>query len=159
MKKYNYLLKPAIGFILILLTGLLPAQPGGNHNERIELIKTRYLTRQMNLTRDEARLFWPVYDEYQNQLAKITKEREEWSPPSPEAFNKMTDDEINALIDGRLKHAEAAYEARKQLIKDLREILPPRKVAIFLRAEQQFSKELRRRIQERRGMDMPPENE
>jgi len=65
----------------------------------------------------------------------------------------MTDEEINALIDARLKQAETALEERKKLITALREVLPPRKVAMFLMAEHRFTDELRKRVQEGRELN------
>lgn len=161
MEKTLSLTKSLNVFILLFITGILSAQPGPGprQHEKIELIKTRYLTRQMQLTSAEARVFWPVYDNYQAKLEQLKKDREDWAPDSPEAFDKMNDTQIDALIDGRLANAEAALDARKDLIKDLREILPPRKIAVFLRAEQQFAKELRDRIQERRGQQPSPDTE
>ncbi|MBE0640185.1 MAG: hypothetical protein IH598_16850 [Bacteroidales bacterium] len=161
MEKTLSLTKSLIVFIFLFITGILSAQPGPGprQQEKIELIKTRYLTRQMQLTSAEARVFWPVYDKYQAKLDQLKKDREDWVPDSPDAFDTMNDTQIDALIDGRLAHAEAALDARKDLIKDLREILPPRKVAIFLRAEQQFAKELRDRIQEKRGQQSPPDSD
>jgi len=95
-------------------------------------------------------LFWPIYDTYMAEQEKLRMQRDERTPESIEAFAAMTDEEINALIDARLKQAETALEERKKLINELREVLPPRKVAMFLRAEHRFTDELRKRIQDRR---------
>lgn len=161
MKNQYFAQKLVTGFLLMMLTFSLSAQPGVGmqQRERIEMIKTRFLTRQMELTKEEARQFWPVYDTYQADMLKLKADRDDWIPKSPEAFDRMNDDEINALIDARMSQAEKAVQARKTLIEELREFLPPRKIAIFLRAEQQFTKELQQRIKEQRGQAHPDEKD
>lgn len=148
-------------FLTSILTSFLSAQPGVGmqQRERIEMVKTRFLTRQMEMTKEEARQFWPVYDTYQAEMSKLKSDRNDWIPKSPEAFDQMNDDEINALIDARMSQAEKAVQARKTLVQELRGFLTPRKIAIFLRAEQQFNKELQQRIKEQRGQDVPGERE
>ncbi len=154
-------------FLLILILWLTMqmtvqntfAQPGERNNpqnNKIETLKSRFLTRQMQLTPQEARLFWPLYDEYTAKQNKLREQRDELTPESPEAFDKMTDEEINTMIDDRLQQAETALKDRKKFINDLREILPPRKVAMFLRAEHRFKIELHNRIQERRTNQSKP---
>ena len=51
-------------------TGLL-AQPG---QEKLELIKTGWITRQLNLSIDEAQKFWPVYNQYFAEYKKIQQD-------------------------------------------------------------------------------------
>jgi len=141
------------GLMIVFVAHVVAAQPADRlqpHRDQIEAIKNRFFTRQMQLTPEEARLFWPIYDTYMAEQEKLRMQRDERTPESIEAFAAMTDEEINALIDARLKQAETALEERKKLINELREVLPPRKVAMFLRAEHRFTDELRKRIQDRR---------
>jgi Spy/CpxP family protein refolding chaperone len=119
--------------------------------ERIEVIKTTYLSRQMKLTPAQARLFWPAYDQYQEVVRSLEDNRRNAMHNMAEGLEKMSDDEINAMIDARINHAETALAARKKMIAELREFLPPRKIALFLRAEHQFNHELQKRIIERRN--------
>ena len=124
--------------------------------ERIEVAKTTFLSRQMKLTPDEARLFWPVYDQYQEKMSELEDDRRQAMDNIVEGLAGMSDKEINEIIDARIRHAELALMARKKLISDLREILPPAKIVIFLRAEQQFNREIQQRISERRGTGTHP---
>ncbi|HHN48474.1 MAG TPA: hypothetical protein ENN08_06040 [Bacteroidales bacterium] len=124
-----------------------PLPPEGR--EHIEVIKTTYLTRQMKLTPEEARLFWPVYDQYQEVERSLEENRRKAMHNMAEGIEKMSDDEINTMIDARINHAENALSARKKMISELREFLPPRKIALFLRAEHQFNHELQKRMIER----------
>jgi hypothetical protein len=119
--------------------------------ERIEVAKTTFLSRQMKLTPEEARRFWPIYDQYQEALRGLEEDRQTAIQNIGEGLEGMNDDEINAMIDARIRHAETALAARKKMIANLREFLPPRKIAILLRAENQFNRELQERMMERRN--------
>lgn len=59
--------------LLILSLFTLPiatliAQPG---QETLERLKIAFITRQLNLTTDEAQKFWPVYNQYSDESKKI----------------------------------------------------------------------------------------
>ena len=117
----------------ILLYGLfffcafsLRAQDG----KRIQALKIAYLTRQMNLTPEEAQRFWPVY-------------------------NKYSDDLIIATIDARknnkpeIEFEETVLNIRKRYNTDFIKVLPPEKVDTFWRAEKQFSNIVKKEIERR----------
>src|SRR5258706_4482873 len=42
--------------------------PDGNDDNRVEVIKMAYMTRELNLSPQEAERFWPVYNNYNNEL-------------------------------------------------------------------------------------------
>ncbi|MFT4153900.1 hypothetical protein [Parafilimonas sp.] len=44
-----------------------PAQTSSGNN-RLEVVKMGYMTRELNLTPDEAQRFWPVYNNYQSEI-------------------------------------------------------------------------------------------
>lgn len=42
--------------------------PNDNDNQRVEVIKMAYISRQLNLSPQEAQNFWPVYNNYQDEI-------------------------------------------------------------------------------------------
>lgn len=61
--------------------------------QRVEAFKIAYINQQLNLTPDEARTFWPLYNQYQNELHN--------------AINEHASDEIardEAILDIRKKY-------------------------------------------------------
>jgi hypothetical protein len=57
---------------------------GGGDNDRVEVIKMAYMTRELNLTTQEAQSFWPVYNNYVNEI----KEARIQYPDNEVAFEK-----------------------------------------------------------------------
>lgn len=158
MNKFTQSLIVLLILVLAMVFHTLYAQqrPGLQQGrERLEVAKTTFLSRQMKLTPEEARLFWPVYDQYQEALSQLKDERLEAFQNIAEGLENKSDQEINTMIDERLLHAEKALAARKKLVRDLREFLPPIKIAVFFRAEQQFNRELQQRMIERRNGRRP----
>lgn len=132
---------------MMVVTGL--AQ--GPRKERLAAYKVAYITQKLQLTPEEAQKFWPVYNEYQEKLEKITRAtrmeaRQKWLH-----LDELTDAEIKALIQ--------AYSDRKNQELDLFEeynekfmtVLPVRKVAELYLAEKQYKKEMLQKLRERKN--------
>lgn len=45
-----------------------------NRKNNIEAIQIAYLTRELSLSSEEAQKFWPVYNEYRDELVSVRKE-------------------------------------------------------------------------------------
>lgn len=72
MKKY--LLIPFLLFTMqIFAQEVEPqdAQPQGANAQIIETLRTAYITKELNLTSEEAQKFWPVYNEYAGEIKKV----------------------------------------------------------------------------------------
>jgi len=41
---------------------------------RLEALKIAYITKQLNLTPEEAQRFWPVYNQYSNEIKKVRQD-------------------------------------------------------------------------------------
>lgn len=67
MKKYLLLL-----LTICLSTVFAQAQPEEIAN-KVEAIQIAFLTKELKLTPDEAQKFWPVYNDYRNELKKVSK--------------------------------------------------------------------------------------
>jgi hypothetical protein len=72
--------------------------PGGDDNDRVEVIKMAYMTRELNLTTQEAQSFWPVYNNYVNEI----KEARNQYPNDEVAFEKKVV-EIKERYQGNFK--------------------------------------------------------
>jgi len=46
----------------------LAQPPNDNDDQRVEVIKMAYMSRELNLSPQEAQTFWPVYNNYQNEI-------------------------------------------------------------------------------------------
>ncbi len=141
---------PTLFLALVLCSTMLAQTPRQElRGERIEQLKIAFLTRQIDLTVEEAARFWPLYNAYQKVMTGQHDQRRQLAEDGPPNFEKMTDNEINTLIDSRLAQAEAVHKARVEFLTGIREFLPPVKVARYFRAEEQFRRQAMERLRER----------
>ncbi len=101
-----------------------------NRKNNIEAIQIAYLTRELSLSSDEAQKFWPIYNEYRDELLAVRKE--------------VRDDEI--------MFEEKVVNIRKKYKTDFKKVLvtDQRVNQVFL-AEKSFRELLRKELMKRRG--------
>lgn len=70
-------MKRLLLILLCTLTFSLLAKSQGGKGEKSEALKIAFITKQLQLTPDEAKAFWPVYDVYEADLRKTMREHRE----------------------------------------------------------------------------------
>ena len=148
----TYLNKNLLLLLLITISGLSNAQNkqlGGPRKDNIESMKIGFFTNQMQLTPDEATKFWPLYNQYQKSLEEQKIDRRKVLRDANEMLDTMSDDDINKLIDSRLQQAKIALNEREEFVSGIRRVLPPKKVALYFKAEEMFKRKLMERMNER----------
>lgn len=132
-------------------------EPGGRAEERredIEAMKIAFLTRRLNLTPDEAKKFWPVYNQFSDELKSIRENRNKAARDTRENLDNLSDKEIEKMVDGEIAFRQQELDLLKKYNGQFKQSLPMKKVAQLYRAEEDFKKELLERIKERREQRM-----
>jgi len=131
------------------------AQPGGGgppsaeKKEEIEAMKVAFLTRKLELTPDEAKVFWPVYNQYQDELDKLREARRQQRKSNKDDMETMSDKDLEKIVDGEIVFRQSELDILKKYNSQFKSVLPMKKVAKLYRAEEDFKRELLQRIQER----------
>jgi DNA repair photolyase len=105
--------------------------------DKIKADKKLLVAANLNLTESEAKGFWPVYEEYQKDLAAINQRIARLI----ESYAK--DYETNTLTDEKARKLTAEFVAiqkkdgglQASYVRKLDKVLPPKKVAIYLQIE------------------------
>ena len=121
------------------------AQPGAK-KEKIEALRISFITSQLDLTPQEAQVFWPVYNEYLDKIEAVRKNfKQQYNKRTDYEFK--TDKEAEAYISAEinLKQKEADYFAA--YYEKFKKVLPVIKVARLRRAEEEFKKKLIEQLQ------------
>lgn len=143
MKKFNYIVLALLLNAIFVIAQPPPRAP----RERVEAMKVGFLTDRLNLTVEEARDFWPVYNKMQEELEVFRKNRRNNLRDSMES---MSDAEVEKMVDGELNFRQNELDIIKKYHPQFKKILPVRKVALLYRAEEDFKRRLLEIIQERR---------
>ena len=83
----------------------------------------------MELTESEAKGFWPVYEEYQKELAGIYQRIGKLIESYAQDYQTLTDEKAKALIGEMVAIEQADGGLLASYVPKLSQVLPPKKVA------------------------------
>ena len=116
-----------------------------NLNAYVELLrsdvrsqKIAVITEMMQFTEDEDTKFWPVYREYEAELAKLNDERLALIKDYAAAYASLTDDVADRLARGALDVEGRRHALKLKYYERFKSILPPKTAARFLQVENQI---------------------
>lgn len=141
-----------LAFVFLFFVKLGFAQE--KRREEIESFRVAYFTRQLNLTSEEAKKFWPVYNEMQNEIQKLQKERRNRHRDLRDNQDNISDAELEKSIDDEMASRQKELDIEKKYHERFKQILSMKKLALYYRAQEGFKRELIRKIQDQRR---PPE--
>lgn len=132
MKKILLILVFALGISVVSV-----AQDDGEKGNggRLEALKIAYLTKKLNLSTEEAQKFWPIYNQYMDEIRKTRIDARQ---------NK----------EGEIPTEEKLLNIRKKYNGEFNKALSSEKVNTFFKAEKEFGTVLQKELMERRMQKM-----
>lgn len=140
------MMKVLMSILPILWTGAIMAQ--APKKERVEALRIAYISERLQLTPEEAKLFWPVYTKLENEMKELRKKHR---MNDEEITESITEEEADKKLTELIAFKEAQLALAKKYQVELKKVIPATKVLLLYRAEEDFKKELLKRIRERRG--------
>lgn len=131
----------------VLFANLSYAQKDDKH-ERIEALKTAYFTQQLELTSEQAQRFWPIYNNYSQEMHALkTLEHE------VKRVYKSDDELTTAVAQKTLSDLQTYYSKKEslkhKLIDDLLVAFDPVFVVRFKKADYMFRLELLKKYRDK----------
>lgn len=135
----------ALAAFALLTTSSIQAQSqkGEGWRERMKSEKIGFITMELNLSPEEAQVFWPVYNEVADQKAGLQKTVKEAYTALLNALKteEISDTEIDKLLDNYLAAKQAVQEFTKGNAAKYRKVLSSKKVAKLYVAEEKFRRQ------------------
>lgn len=132
-------------FILILTALLLASLSAFGQDSYIELMrsdvqtqKKAIITETMDFTEEEAAVFWPVYNDYANELRKISDEKIALIKDYTANFDNITDEKAKEIMDKSFSVEEKTTKLKKKYYKRLSKVLPATRATRFFQLENQL---------------------
>ncbi len=125
------------------------AQEFSDKNEAIAAMKVSFITKKLNLTSKEAQVFWPVYNEYQDELETLRKSHRKSINSAKDDFIQLTDADIEKLVDEQITFRQNEIDLLKKYHPQFKKVLPVKKVALLYKAEEDFKRQLIKQIKGR----------
>lgn len=103
--------------------------------EAIEADKKRIVAINMKLNEVESSVFWPLYEEYQEALAKMEDRMLEVLKAYAESYHTMSDETAQNLLSDYFAIEEQWLQLKKTYAKKFGEALPMKRVVRYFQIE------------------------
>ena len=134
MKTWLY----AAAALLCLTPAVSPAQT----EDEIELTRTVVeaerkviVAANMGMTEAESKAFWPVFNDYQGDMRKISDRRIALIKAYAESYQTFTDEQAAKILEEYLDIEDAYLKLRKSYVKKVGKVLSPKLVTRFFQIE------------------------
>ncbi|OIQ28336.1 MAG: hypothetical protein BM564_09705 [Bacteroidetes bacterium MedPE-SWsnd-G2] len=142
-------MKKILPLLLIALFCISAMAQKGDRKERIKALKIAYLTEELELTKEEAQKFWPVYNAFEEQKHKMR--RNERKRKNLEEIKTLSEAEAQTLLDDLIEKEQNHLQFKQDYLKDLQAILSPKKIVILHAAEDEFNRKMFAEFKKRHG--------
>ena len=129
----------------VLLSTIARAQGGERfNNEKIEAAKVTFFTQKLDLSADQAKVFWPIYNDYQREKETLGKAHFQKiiSFRKVKEIDEMTDADVQAFIYNDFDFKQRDLNVEKKYYNKFKANLPIKIVGKFYRAQEAFKREL-----------------
>jgi hypothetical protein len=124
--------------------------------EKIQALRTAYISEKLGLTPDQAEKFWPVYREFTQERAKLREQfKEAQRSINPNNANPKKEQElVNLGLEVKQKELNLEKDYSGRLMK----VITAQQVLNLRKAEQEFRELVMQQLQQRRMMQQRKEN-
>ena len=135
--RFTHILVLAFAALLTLPAAAQTASDMQILAEKIKADKKLVIAANMQLTEEEAKGFWPVYDAYQADLQKINQRLLGAIKRYADAYNKgaVSDDLAKKLVNEAIAIEEAEVKLKRSYVPRLEKVIPGTKVARYIQIE------------------------
>ena len=129
------------------------AQGGQRYDsEKIEAFKVTFFTQKLGLSVDEAKVFWPIYNDYQREQNTLRKAHMQKmiSFRKIAEIENLSDTQVQNLINNELNFKQRDLDIEKKYYGKLKSSLPIKTIGKYYRAQETFKRELLNRYKDGR---------
>jgi len=132
-----------LGMVMAMVVpGISQEKPADNMQvvlEKIRADKKLLVAENMQLTEAEAKAFWPVYNQYQDELFLLRTRTAKLIKDYAEAYDKMTNDTAKKLLDELVSIEALGPKLRQAYLPKFRKVLPETKVVRYYQIENKIN--------------------
>ncbi|WP_366187052.1 sensor of ECF-type sigma factor [Flavobacterium ovatum] len=139
-------------FLLLTLSFYSYAQQGmSEKRDQIKDLKVAFFNSELNLSSTESDKFWPIYNTFDDKQFEIRHQKIKTyrNLMKDQILNKMKEKEASDLLSQIESTDEELYQLRKNLINNLKRVLPKIKIIKLKKAEEDFNRKLLQQYKEK----------
>jgi membrane-associated HD superfamily phosphohydrolase len=131
-------------FYSLLYTSVAKAQPPSN--EKMRALVIGYITKELDLTSEEAQKFWPIYNQYETEIKEARKQQKEELDLEEDVLKIRRSYKVKFKTAGISEQkVDKLFKAEKKLIHHIRQNIAKRKLIQQNGGGQQPKRPLKRR--------------
>ncbi len=126
----------------MVVPGLSQEKPADNMQivlEKVRADKKLFVAENMQLTEAEAKAFWPVYDQYQDELFLLRTRTAKLIKDFSDAYEKMTNEPAKKLMEEYMTIESLGLKLRQTYLPKFRKVLPEVKVVRYYQIENKIN--------------------
>ena len=138
-------------YLLIILMSLGALNLSAQHRkhdrpsgEKLEAQKVAFFTQKLDLSPEEAQVFWPVYNEYSKQKKEFREKRMPRIDPE-----EIDDTQATEMLSQHFKNKELSLALDKEYAEKFSKVLAPKKVLMLFVLERRFKEEVLKDLKKR----------
>lgn len=124
--------------------------------EKLQSEKIAFLTMEMDITPQEAQVFWPVYNQVEKEKDAALQEAIKTHKALAAAVESNNSTQIATCLDNYIKAQEKLRDLESKAAEEYRKALPVEKVAKLYIAEEKFRRQHIRKLHENRQVQQTP---
>jgi hypothetical protein len=145
---FLFLMLFALKFNLLSQT-LPPSQARAKVGARVEARRAAFLSQRLQLTPEEAQVFFPLFNEYFSKLKVIRQQLH-----TEKRVEDLNDVEAEKAIATQFDVETRVIDLKKDYYQKFKKVLSAKRVALLYKAERDFKGELLNELQNRQGGQM-----
>ncbi len=138
---------------IIFVLGFYLLSFSQNNRDKIKTLKIAFITERLNLTEKEAQAFWPVYNNFEEEFMKLR--HQSYEKRKNIDFQNITDKEAETLLNEIHVIEKKKYMLKENFMNDLLKVIPPKKIILLNKVEDDFKHKMFEEFKNRRGMRGP----
>lgn len=149
--KTIYLLFTSLFLLICLnLTAQPPHEGFEKKREKIEELKIAFITQKLELTPQEAQVFWPIYNVYNKERHEIMQANRPKGPRMEKEpdFKNISEKDAETMLYGRLDNEQKMVNLNKLYLEEFKKAISYKKILVLYESEHEFKKDLLRKMGE-----------
>ena len=103
--------------------------------KQVQTDRRAILSANLGLTEEESRVFWPIYDQYELDMKKITDQRLAMLDQYAAKYDTLTDADADGLLKTRFKLDEQSTAIKVKYAKKIQKALPSTKALRYVQLQ------------------------
>lgn len=153
MKTTKVILTLALLTFTLGWTGTLQAQDAESR-EKIKSLQVAFFTERLELTPQEAAIFWPMYNDYEKKKEELRSQERSEIYDKLASGKAFAEPEAQGILDRYLELEQQQDALDRSFYRELSRTLSASKTLALFRAEHEFRRKLLREYRKRHG-NMP----